>query len=93
RQKVLTALIKELGISEAALLAERGDIRGLAMELLYRVGGLTGAEIGKIYKISYNAVSQERKRLMTRMKGDPNLKKKYWSLLEKARGSLSLFKI
>ncbi|MEW6187666.1 MAG: transposase [Thermodesulfobacteriota bacterium] len=86
RQKVLTALIKELGISEAALLAERGDIRGLAMELLYRVGGLTGVEIGKIYKISYNAVSQERKRLMTRMKGDPNLKKKYWSLLEKVRG-------
>jgi hypothetical protein len=37
------------------------------MELLYRVGGLTGDEIGSLSGISASAVSQERKRLVPRM--------------------------
>jgi DNA-directed RNA polymerase specialized sigma subunit len=49
-------------------MSEKGDLRRLALELLYRFGGLNGVEIGKIFKISYNAVSQERKRLMDRIK-------------------------
>jgi DNA-directed RNA polymerase specialized sigma24 family protein len=53
------------------------------MELLYRVGGLNGVEIGKIFKISYNAVSQERKRLKQRMGENPKLKKKYRTLFRK----------
>jgi putative transposase len=83
RQHILDVLINETGKTEADLLAEKGELRGIAMELLYRVGGLNGVEIGKIFKISYNAVSQERKRLTARMKENPKLKKKYMSLLRK----------
>jgi hypothetical protein len=83
RQNIFKALNQETGKTEAELRAEKGDLRRMAMELLYRVGGLNGVEIGKLFKISYNAVSQERKRLMERMKGNPQLKKKYRSLLLK----------
>ncbi len=83
RKHILEALIQETGKTEAELMAEKGDLRRLAMELLYRVGGLNGVEIGKIFKISYNAVSQERKRLMKKIKMDPKLKRKYMSLVNK----------
>jgi putative transposase len=83
RQHILEALIQETGKTEAELVAGKGELRGIAMELLYRVGGLNGVEIGKIFKISYNAVSQERKRLMAKMKENTKLKKKYMSLLRK----------
>jgi hypothetical protein len=81
RQNIFKAIEEKTGKTEAELQSDKGDSRRLAMELLYRVGGFTGVEIGKVFKISYNAVSQERKRLMERMKGDSNLKKIYLSLL------------
>jgi REP element-mobilizing transposase RayT len=81
RQNIFKAIEQETGKTEAELQTEKGDFRRLAMELLYRVGGLNGAEIGKVFKISYNAVSQERKRLVASMKGDSKLKKTYGSLL------------
>jgi hypothetical protein len=34
-----------------------------------------------MFRISYNAASQERKRLMAKMKDHPELKKKFFSLL------------
>jgi REP element-mobilizing transposase RayT len=83
RSHILEAITKETGKTEAEILAEKGDLRRLAMELLYRVGGLNGVEIGKIFKISYNAVSQERKRLKQRMEENPKLKKKYRTLFRK----------
>jgi REP element-mobilizing transposase RayT len=82
-QNILEVLIKETGKTEVEILAEKGELRAIAMELFYRVGGLNGVEIGKIFKISYNAVSQERKRLRERMKGNPKLKKKYMVLLSR----------
>jgi hypothetical protein len=85
REHILEVLTKQTGKTEAEILAEKGEIRGLAMELLYRIGGLNGVEIGKIFNISYNAVSQERKRLMAKMKDNPKLKKKYLSLSRKLR--------
>jgi len=80
-QNIFKVLIQETGKTEAELLEEKGDLRRITMELLYRVGGLNGVEIGNLFKISYNAVSQERKRLMEKMKDNPKLKKKYSSLL------------
>jgi REP element-mobilizing transposase RayT len=81
REHIFEVLTNQTGKTEAEIRAEKGETRGLAMELLYRIGGLNGVEIGKIFNISYNAVSQERKRLMAKMKGNPKLKKKYLSLL------------
>ena len=43
------------------------------MELLYRVGGLKGHEIGSLLGIGYTSVSQERRRLKERLRNDRNL--------------------
>jgi putative transposase len=83
RENIFEVLSKESGQTEAELLTEKGDMRRIVMEFLYRVGGLNGVEIGKIYKVSYSAVSQERRRLLERMKLDPDLKKYFAKLLRK----------
>jgi putative transposase len=83
KENILEVLSKEWGRTEGELLTEKGDMRRIVMELLYRIGGLNGVEIGKIYKVSYSAVSQERRRLAERMKFDPELKKYFAKLLRK----------
>ena len=42
---------------------ERGIIRQIAMDLLYRVGGLSGTAIGEMMGVDYSTVSLGRKRL------------------------------
>ena len=51
------------------------------MDLLYRVGGLSGTEIGEIMGVDYNTVSQGRKRLREKLKGDKHLSQIVKSLL------------
>ncbi len=43
------------------------------MDLLYRIGGLTGIEIGEILGVDYSTVSQGRKRLREKMHKDKKL--------------------
>jgi hypothetical protein len=43
------------------------------MELLYRVGGLKGEEIGRVMGLGYTSVSQERRRLQARLLEDRRL--------------------
>lgn len=43
------------------------------MDLLYRVGGLKGTEIGEMMGVDYSTVSQGRKRLRETLKSDNNL--------------------
>lgn len=43
------------------------------MDLLYRLGGLTGTNIGKMLRVDYSTVSQDRKRLREKRKMDKNL--------------------
>jgi REP-associated tyrosine transposase len=83
RETIMEVLSKETGRTEAELLTEKGDRRRIAMELLYRLGGLNGVEIGEIFKVSYNAVSQERKRLVEKMKSDPKVKRYFVNSLRK----------
>jgi len=52
---------------------EKGAVRQVAMELLYRVGGLKGHEIGRLLGVGYTSVSQERRRLKERLRNDRNL--------------------
>lgn len=52
---------------------ERGIIRQIAMDLLYRVGGLSGTEIGEMMGVVYSTVSQGRKRLREKLKSDKHL--------------------
>jgi chromosomal replication initiation ATPase DnaA len=54
---------------------KRNPLRSVLMDLLYRVGGLTGVEIGKIFGVDYSTVSQSRKRLALNFNKDKELRK------------------
>jgi hypothetical protein len=43
------------------------------MELLYRIGAVKGAEIGRLMDVGYTSVSQERRRLHERMNRDKKI--------------------
>ncbi len=45
------------------------------MDLLYRVCGLNGREIGEIFKIGYSAVNQKRKRLSMKINKEKKFNK------------------
>lgn len=47
----------------------------MAMDLLYRIGGMKGTQIGRIMGVHYSTVSQGRKRLQEKIKRDPKLRK------------------
>ena len=68
---------------------ERGIIRQIAMDLLYRVGGLSGTEIGEMMGVDYSTVSLWRKRLRERLKGDKHLSQ----IIKRVEADLSTIKI
>ena len=51
----------------------RAALRQIAMELLYKYGGLESGEIGEMMGLDYSMVSQGRKRLTQRLKKDKEL--------------------
>lgn len=73
KDAILKAIEQEAGKSIKAITKEKGIYRQIAMELLYRVGGLKGEEIGKIMGVGYTSVSQERRRLRERLSKDRKL--------------------
>ena len=60
-------------------------IRQIAMDLLYRFGGLTGTEIGEMMGVDYSTVSQGRKRLRETIKRDKGLLK----IIERIEANMS----
>ncbi len=44
------------------------------MDLLYRVGGMKGVEIGRLMEVDYSTVSQGRKRLREKLQKDKGLR-------------------
>ncbi len=48
----------------------KGIERIVLMDLLYRAGGLKGAEIGRLLDVDYSTVSQGRKRLRDKLRKD-----------------------
>lgn len=73
KEIILGLIEQETGKSLDALKDEKGDLRRLAMELLYRYGGLKGPEIGPLFGVEYSSVSQERKRLLVQIAEDQSL--------------------
>jgi REP-associated tyrosine transposase len=73
RDAILAAVEKETGKDVGAIRKDKGDLRRITMELLYRHGRLKGPEIGVIFGVDYSSVSQERKRLRERIVKDPEL--------------------
>jgi len=71
----MTIFSKETGKTLDQVKNKKHPLRPVLMDLLYRAGGLTGIEIGKIFNVGYITVSQTRKRLGSRTAKDRNLKK------------------
>ena len=80
---ILKAIEHEAGKSIKAISKEKGIYRQIAMELLYRLGGLKGEEIGKIIGVGYTSVSQERRRLQERLSKDRKLEALYNRIMHK----------
>ena len=73
KEEIINALCKETHKSFDEIKKERGIIRQIAMDLLYRVGGLSGTEIGEMMGVDYSTVSLGRKRLREKLKSDKHL--------------------
>ncbi len=68
------------------IISERGSVRQIAIDMLYRFGGLKGAEVGGMMSIDYSTVSQGRKRLSEKLKKD----KKLSAIMKKIESDLSI---
>jgi len=89
KDEILKVISDETGEEERGILKGKGALRQMAMELLYKYGGLKGAEIGQIMGLDYSTVSQGRKRLRERLKDDKELQ----GLLGRIEEKLSKVKI
>ncbi len=89
-QGVILAEIAEFtGKGIDALKREKGDLRRVAMDFLYRHAGLKGPAIGELFDVDYSSVSQERKRLREKLAADADLRR----LVEALEERLSTLKI
>ena len=59
------------------------------MDLLYRVGGLSGTAIGEMLEVDYSTVSVGRKRLRAKLKSDKHLSQ----IIKRVEADLSIIKI
>ena len=89
KDEILFAVKHETGKDVDSIRAEKGLLRQIVMDLLYRVGGLKGPEIGRLFGIDYGPVSQERKRLREKLPNDKKLR----ALLGRIESRLSSNKI
>lgn len=89
KEEILKAIEKETGESFEEIKGEKGLTRQITMDILYRVGGLKGVEIGKLLGVDYSTVSQGRKRLREKIQKDRKLKE----LVNRIEQRLSIIKI
>ncbi len=86
KEEIIEAICWCAGTSFHEIISKRGSVRQIAMDLLYRFGGLKGTEIGGMMGVDYSMVSQGRKRLREKLKKD----KKLNSLMKKIETDLSI---
>lgn len=86
KDKIIKAICEETGKEFDKIIRAKGATRQIAMELLYRLGGLKGTEIGEIMGVDYSTVSQSRKRLKEKLTKDKNLS----ALMQKIEDKLSI---
>jgi putative transposase len=89
KEAILAIIERETGKDLEALKNEKGDLRRLAMDVLYRHGGMKGAAIGELLGIDYSAVSRERKKLREMVAQDSALRK----TMNKIEGNITKVKI
>ena len=78
-----------MGKNVEAIRAEKGELRQIVMDLLYRAGGLKSPQNGRIFGLDYGSVSQERKRLREKLPKDRELQ----ALMSRIENSLSTSEI
>lgn len=86
KEEIIRAIEEETGKAISDIIAGGGSLRQIAMDLLYRIGGLKGKEIGEMMGLDYSTISQGRKRLNEKIQRDRNLKK----LSSRIEGRLSI---
>jgi REP element-mobilizing transposase RayT len=74
KEKIIEVIEKESGKDLEEIKREKGSIRQIVMDFLYRIGGLKGVDIGELMGVDYSTVSQGRKRLREKMEKDGKLK-------------------
>ena len=74
-ERILQAVSESFHLSSDELLRKgcKSIARGMAMELLYRHGGMNGREIGDLMGVDYSAVSVARKRLRASLETDKDV--------------------
>lgn len=85
-EEILEILAMETGQTIDEVKVKGHPFRPVVMDLMYRAGGMTGVEIGKIFNVDYSTVSQTRKRLAIKMEKDPALRK----IVERIEKKLSI---
>jgi len=75
QDEIIRVFEKETGKNIKDVKKERGSHRQVIMDLLYRIGGVKGSEIGRIMGVDYSTVSQGRKRLSEKLQKDMKLQK------------------
>ncbi|MCX5810135.1 MAG: hypothetical protein NTX36_12340, partial [Proteobacteria bacterium] len=77
--KILKAIAGSLNLHTEDFLQKgyKGIARSLAMEMLYRYGGMNQREIGELMSIDYSAVSVARKRLAGVLQKDEETAKRF----------------
>jgi hypothetical protein len=73
KDDIIRVISKEVGKSLEDIARGKGSLRQITMELLYRIAGLRGMEIGRLMGVGYTSVSQERRRLHERMQRDKKI--------------------
>ncbi len=75
KDEVVKAVVLRSGKTLEKIKSEKGRLRRVTMDLLYRHGGMTNRTIGAIFNVDYTAVSQERRRLRALMEKDGKTKR------------------
>ncbi len=89
KTEILAAVKRETGKDIEIISREKGDLRRIVMDILYRLGGLKGPDVGRVFGVDYGVVCQERKRLREKIQKD----KKVRMIMSSIEDGLSTCKI
>lgn len=70
KDEIIQAIVRQTGKTFEQIKIEKGTLRRIMMDILYRYGNMTNPEIGQLFGVDYSAVSQERRRLRMHAEND-----------------------
>jgi len=72
---IIQAIVRQSGKTFETIKTEKGTLRQITMDLLYRQAGMTNLDIGRLFGVDYSAVSQERRRLRMLIEKDRKVRR------------------